>query len=530
MRHDWVVYLLLVLCTTAVYGQVARHDFVNFDDDKYVYENPHVRAGLTREGVGWAFTTTHAEFWHPLTWLSHMLDGQLFGMWSGGHHLTSVLFHTLNSLLLFLVFRKMTGDVGPSAMVALLFALHPLHVESVALTAQRKDVLSTLLGMLTLFAYAQYCERPAVGRYVLVFTLFTLGLMSKSMLITLPFVLLMLDFWPLVRFPWAPQDPSRLRSFPRATTLRLVTEKIPLILVAAVFGLVTVWAQQKAGLVESLEGRPLPVRLANAVTSLAIYIKAMFFPYNLAPFYPYPTEFPAWKTLGAGLFLAVATGIAFWRARKAPYLVVGWLWYLVTLLPVIGLVQTTAFARADRYTYIPLIGLFVLICWGLPDLLRRWHSRQRMLTLTAVVCTVTLMAVTRHQVGHWKSSVTLWEHTLRVTKSNALAHNNLGLALQEQRRTEEAILHYREALRIDPALHNAHGNLGNALLEQGKREEGMRHYEEALRVNPASAKAHNNLGNEWMARGRRGKRSNTIKKRCKWNPDRRPHTATWETP
>jgi tetratricopeptide (TPR) repeat protein len=505
MRRELVICVFIVAATLAVYGQVARHDFVNFDDDIYVYENPRVRAGLAWGGVAWAFTTTRAEFWHPLTWLSHMLDCELFGAWSGGHHLMSVFLHILNSLLIFLLLRRITGDVGPSAMVALLFALHPLHVESVASTAQRKDVLSTLFGMLTLLAYMRYCERPAAGRYVLVLALLTLGLMSKPMLMTLPFVLLMLDFWPLARFSWAPQSPSRQQPFPRTKTSRLVAEKLPLLLIAVVFGLLTVWAQQKAGLVESLEGRPLPVRLANAITSLVIYIKAMFLPYQLAPFYPYPTEFPLWKTVGAGLLLTVVTGLAFWHARKAPYLVVGWLWYLVTLLPVIGLVQTAAFARADRYTYIPLIGLFILICWGLPSLPGRFRSQQRMLTLTALICAITLIVTARHQVSHWKDSVTLWEHTLRVTNSNALAHNNLGLALQERGRTEEATRHYREALRIDPALHNAHGNLGNALLKQGKREEGMRHYEEALRINPASAKVHNNLGNEWMAQGETGK-------------------------
>jgi tetratricopeptide (TPR) repeat protein len=519
MRRDLFICIVVVAATLAAYGQVARHDFVNFDDDKYVYENPQVRAGLTWGGVTWAFTTTHAEFWHPLTWLSHMLDCQIFGMWSGGHHLMSVLFHTLNGVLLFLVLRRTTADVWPSAMVALLFALHPLHVESVASTAQRKDVLSTLFGMLTLLAYIRYCERPAAGRYVLVFTLLALGLMSKPMLITLPFVLLMLDFWPLARFSWAPQGQSMRRSFPRATTLRLAAEKVPFILIAVVFGLVTVWAQQKAGLVESLEGRPLPVRLANAIISLAIYIKATFFPYQLAPFYPYPTEFPVWKTVVAGLFLAVPTGIAFWRAREAPFLVVGWLWYLITLLPVIGLVQTAAFARADRYTYIPLIGFFVLICWGLPSLLRGWHSRQRVLTLTALVCTITLIVMTRHQASHWKNSITLWEHTLRVTKSNALAHNNLGLALQERGRTEEAIRHYREALRIDPATYDAHGNLGIAMVEQGRREEGMKHYQEALRINPASARAHNNLGNEWMALGETGKAIAHYEEALRINPE-----------
>jgi len=396
MRGDLAVSTLLVLATLFVYGPVVGHDFVNFDDDVYVYANPHVLGGLTWKGIAWAFTTNHADFWHPLTWLSHMLDSQLFGMWPGGHHLMSLFLHTLNSLLLFLILRRMTGDIGPSAMVALLFALHPLHVESVASTAQRKDVLSTLFGMLTLLAYIGYCERPGAARCVLVFTLLALGLMSKPMLVTLPFVMLMLDFWPLARFSWAPQGQSGRLSFCRPTTLRLVAEKIPLILIALVFGLVTVWAQQKAGLVESLEGRALPVRLANAITSLAIYIKDMFLPFHLAPFYPYPTEFPVWKTVGAGLFLAAVTGIAFWRARKAPYLVVGWLWYLVTLLPVIGLVQIAAFARADRYTYIPMIGLFVMICWGLPGLLRRWHYRQRILTLTALISTVSLIVMTRH--------------------------------------------------------------------------------------------------------------------------------------
>jgi Flp pilus assembly protein TadD len=482
MRRDLAVLLFLVAAILALYGQTARHEFVYYDDDRYVYENPDVRSGLTAQSTVWAFTTMWAGNWHPLTWLSHMLDCELFGLRAGHHHLVNVFFHILNALLLYLVLKGMTGAVWRSAMVAALFALHPLHAESVAWVSERKDVLSTLFFLLTLWAYGRYAGCPSLARYVPVFVFLALGLAAKPMLVTVPFVLLLLDYWPL----------GRLR-FPGATALRRLAEKVPLFLLAGLSCLATFVAQQAAGAMTWMQV-PFPVRAANALVSYAAYIGKTLWPSGLAVFYPYPGAIPATQWAGAALVLAATSGLVALGRRRRPYLAVGWLWYLGTLVPVIGLIQVGKQSMADRYTYIPLIGLFLLAVWLAADLAAgRRHGRVALAGLSSVAL-LACMTATRAQVAHWRSSETLFEHALRVTRGNAIAHTNLGVVLLSAGRTDEAIRHFREALRIDPRDAQTQGNLGIALMRQGKTEDALRHCREALRLNPRSALSHLNLG------------------------------------
>ncbi|MFH1580990.1 MAG: tetratricopeptide repeat protein, partial [Pseudomonadota bacterium] len=492
LRREGVVCLFLVLTVLAVYWQVGDHEFVNYDDNDYITENQHVQAGLTLKSIAWAFTSTHASNWHPLTWLSHMLDCQIYGLNPGGHHFTSVLFHTLNSILLFLVFKRMTGAFWKSAFVAALFALHPLHVESVAWASERKDVLSTFFWMLTMGAYILYVKNPGIKKYLLTVLLFALGLMAKPMLITLPFVLLLLDYWPLGRFnKWSLAYP-------------LVREKIPLFVLAAVSSVVTFFVQQSGGAVRSLDVLPLFVRISNALVSYISYIVKMVLPYNLAVLYPHPKDFPMWQVAGACLLLVFISFMAIRTVRRHPYFAVGWLWYLGTLVPVIGLVQVGLQSMADRYTYIPLTGIFIIIAWGISDLAAGWRYRYKKETLAAAsaVLMLILMVATWFQLRHWTNSITLFSHAINVTENNSVAHNNLGSAFADQGKASETIKHYIEALRIDPMYADAHYNLGNAFVRQGRISEAIKHYTEALCINPVDADAHNNLGNVLADQGR----------------------------
>ena len=489
MRRDLALIVFLVLVTLAVYGQVVDHAFVNFDDNEYVYENPHVQRGLTGKGFGWALTTTRTGNWHPVTWLSHMIDCELFGLTAGCHHLVNVFLHILNSVLLYLVLRCMTGEVWRSAMVAAMFALHPLHVESVAWISERKDVLSTLFFMLTLWAYGRYAASPSRMRYGLVLGFLAWGLMAKPMLVTLPFVLLLLDFWPLGRFQ------------PGGTRSRLVVEKLPLLALAAASSVATFVAQRQEGAMSLTYVVPFMDRIANALVTYVAYMGKMLWPGHLAVFYPYRDALPTGLWVGAALVLAGITVLAGWAGRRRRYLAVGWLWYLGTLVPVIGFVQVGAQSMADRYTYVPLIGLFVMVVWTLGDVAARWRHARIGIAALAGAAILGCVGATWIQVGHWRSGITLFEHTLKVTKNNALAHTNLGAALKEAGRENEAIRQYREALRIDPDHANAHVNLGIALMGQGEEDQAITHYREAVRIRPGFAQAHNQLGIALAQRG-----------------------------
>lgn len=498
-----LICLFLIGTTLAVYWQVLRHDFVSYDDNTYVTQNPHVQAGLTWEGVTWAFTSTYANFWHPLTWLSYMLDYEIYGLKPGGYHFTSLLFHIANTLLLFAAFKEMTGAFWQSAFVAALFALHPLHVESVAWVAERKDVLSTFFWMATMGSYAFYVKRPTFKRYMLILLGFTLGLMAKPMLVTLPFVLLLMDYWPLKRFQFATSEPQSKKpmipSLKMSLPVGLIWEKVPLIALSAVFSVVTYLAQQTGGAVAPLS---IEVRVANALVSYVTYIGKTIWPIGLAIHYPHPSMVPVGKVAVACLLLISISLLAIKTVRQHPYFVVGWLWYLGTLVPVIGLVQIGSFAMADRFTYVPLIGLFMIIAWGVPGLLARWRYRGFVLTTSTGMVLLALMICAWFQVRHWRSSMSLFRHTLHLTTDNWLAHNNLGNALSKQGSLEEAIGHYYKALRINPDYAAAYNNLGRALAAQGKPDEAIPLYLKALDIEPTFAEAHSNLGVARSAEGR----------------------------
>jgi len=498
------VSLALIAVNLIVYASVWHDDFVNYDDYQYVSENADVSGGLTWHGVAWAFTTGAAANWHPLTWLSHMLDVQLYGLNPGAHHLTNLLLHIANTLLLFGLLHRMTGALGRSAFVAGLFAVHPLHVESVAWVAERKDVLSTLFWMLTLWAYVAYVRKPRLRRYLVVLLFFALGLMAKPMLVTLPFVLLLLDFWPLGRMAPGPNPAGRWAPSREwwATVVHLVWEKLPLLALSVASSIVTFVVQRRGGSVVSLDAIPLNLRLANALASYVAYIGKMLWPAHLAVLYPYAQSLPRWWIAGAFLGLIGTTVAVIWASRRHPYLPVGWLWYLGTLVPVIGLVQVGPQAMADRYTYIPLIGLFILVAWGVPDLLVRWRLRRIALPTAAGLVIAACAIAARGQVQYWESGTALWTHALEVTTGNYVAHTDLGVVLARQGRTDEAIREFREALRIKPGYADGHNKLGRALAEQGRLDEAIAHYTEALRNDPASAEAHNNLG---LALARQGK-------------------------
>ena len=488
------ICIFLAVSTFAVYSQVQDHEFINYDDDKYVTNNEYVKAGFTRDSVGWALTTSYNSNWHPMTWLSHMLDAQLFGPNSKGHHLTNLLFHIANVLLLFLVLLRMTGALWQSGFVAALFALHPLNVESVAWVAERKNVLSTFFWLLTMWAYIRYAQKTNLKRYSLVILFFAMGLMSKPMLVTLPFVLLLLDYWPL----------RRLQSDRRTAISRLVYEKIPLLVLVAGSVVTTLTVQKMGGALGSLNAFPIQERVINALVSYWLYLQKMIWPGGLAIFYAHPENtLSVWKGLATAALLALVTTAAIRLARRAPYFVVGWFWYLGTLIPVIQLVQTGSIAMADRYAYVPLIGIFIIIAWGLPELLAKWRLRSRILTIAAGIWISTLMLMTWNQVSHWKNSITIFSHAIEVTDIEypdfLLAHNNLANALLAEGRTGKAISHYKMAINLMPDYAVNHNHLANALFAEQKTEEAISHFKMAIELMPDYAIVHNNLGTVLLA-------------------------------
>jgi len=470
------LYLLLIcialtLATVVAFEPLSHNEFIGYDDGHYVTENPYVQSGLTGKSILWAFTSLHGEisYWHPLTWLSHMLDCELFGLNPLGHHLTSLLFHIANTLLLFWVLKRMTGAVWQSAFVAAAFALHPLGVESVAWAAERKNVLSGFFWMLTIAAYIRYAERPCIGRYLPVVLALCLGLMAKPTVVTLPFVLLLLDYWPLDRFQW-----KNLRF--------LVCEKIPLLFLAAVLSAVTFFAQKGIGAVAPADKLGLNLRLANAFVSYIRYIGKIFYPAGLAVFYPHPLRsLPLWQPIVCLFILVVVSAAVIYVGRR--YLVVGWLWYLGVLVPVIGLVQVGNQAMADRYTYLPAIGIFIMLTWGITELLAGWRFRKIVFSAAGLIFII-LILYTRTQLRYWRNNFTLYEHALKVTANNYVAYNNLGAAFQSEGMLEEAIGHYRRALRIRPDYFFTHCNLGSALQSQGRFSEAAGHYQYALGLKP----------------------------------------------
>lgn len=515
MRIRWrmLPYPLLVAVTLVVYWQTIGFEFVNMDDFTYITRNPNVLKGLSFENLEWAFTTTYFANWHPLTWLSFMLDVELYGQNAGGFHLTNVAWHVANVLLLFAVLRQMTHATWKSAFVAALFAVHPLHVESVAWISERKDVLSTFFGLLAIGAYARYTRHLKFTWYLAALVAFTLSLMSKQTLVTLPFVLLLLDFWPLNRFvcnaPDSGQVAEQQRALPKTDHRwvtdshrrwqRLLLEKLPFFVLSALFCVVAVIAQMGGGGMRLSTQLSLVTRCLNAVVAYVLYIKKTFWPINLAAFYPHPQESIATaEVIAAALILVLVTVAVLAAAKRCPYLPVGWFWFLGTLVPVIGLVQIGEHQMADRYTYVPIIGLFVSVTW----LVSQICGQRALLLVGGAGLIVVLTATASVQTFYWSGSISLFEHALSVTDGNYLAHANLGGAFQDVGRFEDAVFHYQAALKIKPKHAISHNNLGSIRYKQGEHDVAIQHYKQALEGDPTYGEAHYNLSKVYRDRGR----------------------------
>ena len=471
-----LIGLFLIFSTLIVYIQVYDFDFVNFDDPYYVSHNHKIRKGITTDNILWAFTAVVAGNWHPLTLLSHMLDCQLFGINAGIHHLTNLFIHMANTLLLFFVFKRMTGTIWQSGFLAALFGLHPLHVESVAWISERKDVLSTFFWMLTMWSYVKYTEHPCTKRYLPIFLFTLLGLMAKPMLVTLPFVLLLLDYWPLGRL-------QGTQFFPNAR--QLVLEKVPLFALVAGACIVTMLAQQASGAVANFTQRPFDLRLYTALLSYSGYILKTLFPFHLAAYYPYSFTYSWLHLAGTCLFLIFISFFAIKKIKSSPYIAVGWFWYLGTLVPVIGLVQVGSQPMADRYTYVPLIGIFIILAWGIPELINKtgiskWRYYKTGLCITGTTLFVILMVATWTQTRYWKNSITLWEHTIEITNNNFVAHHNLAIALAHKGFFNEAFTHYQTALRLRPENMDVYYNIACLYAIQNKSDESVRWLKKAI--------------------------------------------------
>jgi len=518
----------LAVMTAVTFGRAVTFGFVTYDDDAYVYENPHIRHGLTAKAVSAAFTHSHVSSWFPLAILSHAVDVEVFGIDKpNGHHFTSILIHGLNVILLFLVMKRMTSEFWLSAITAALFAVHPLHVEPVVWISSRKDVLSAFFWMLMLWAYADYTQRPTPGRYMVVMSWFTLGMLAKPVLVTAPLVLIFLDFWPLGRLN---------RNTGRRRLVRLCAEKVPLLAIGSLLAVVQVLVQRSGGATPGLTDYPLLTRLSNALVSYLAYAAKTIVPCGLAPYYPHLGKaIPAWQiAIALVVILSVSAGV--FAMRRYRFLVVGWLWYLGTLVPTIGIVQVGSHAMADRYTYVPLIGLFIMVVWAGAEAVRtRPHAARRLASAVAVVWLVALTVMAWRQVGVWRNNETLYRHALHVEPNAGIMHNNLGAWLRQQGRLDEAYTHcvaatqfsptyaaafnnlgnvlfsmkrydeateaYNRAIELDSQYPEAYGNKGNALLSQGRYEAAIDAYRTSLRLNPDYADAHSNLGSALYSTG-----------------------------
>jgi protein O-mannosyl-transferase len=514
----WLMAVFLVLVTIAVYWSATRCDFVTYDDHMYVLDNPHVTSGLTLENVRWAFQSDYAANWHPLTWLSHMLDCQMFGLKPWGHHLSSVLLHGLNAGLVFALLYLMTGAPWRSLLVAALFAVHPLRVESVAWVSERKDLLSSFFGLLALIAYVGYAKwrqptvdaqepgaegldsrslsrLPSTSLYLLSVLFLAFGLMSKPMLVTWPLVMLLLDYWPLRRFEFSTLNAQR------STLPRLVTEKIPFFVLVALMSAVTFVVQKQGGAMTGVTSLPLGARVGNALISYCRYLGKLFRPVDLVACYWHPGQWPLGKVLLAGGVILGISVVIWLQRRRYPYLLMGWLWFLGMLVPVIGLVQVGEQAMADRYTYLPLLGVLILAVWGVCELTRGWRYHVIALSVAGGAAIVSCLVLTQQQIGYWKDGVALFKHALEVTKDNQIAHTAFGDALGRKGQMDEAIGQYQEALRLKPGYALAHNNLGIALVLKGQADEAIRQFQEAIRLKPDYAEAYYDLGASLINKG-----------------------------
>jgi Tfp pilus assembly protein PilF len=535
-RQKLIVYIILTVVTLAVFWQVNHYAFVNFDDQVYVTENTHIQSGITLDGFYWAFSTKYFGLWNPLVWLSLMFDYQLHGLNAGGYHLTNLILHVMSALLLFWLFNRMTGTIWRSAFVATLFALHPLHVESVAWIAERKDVLSAFFWMLTLCLYVYYTEKPVIRRYLLVLLCFACALMSKPMVITLPVVMILLDYWPLNRLHSRKivtnmpevlpvsinqgKKKNKLKkealkkntsptpvlkvSEPRIAgiiPLWQIWEKTPFFILSVVVVIITLYSSEKPS--EKLFSFPLVSRIANAPVAFVTYLEKIFWPYDMAVFYPFSDKLPVWQVLGAILIIFIISFVVILMVKRLPYLFVGWLWYSIILLPVIGIIQIGryAYAMADRYTYLPSIGIAVMLSWGIPYLIKSEKIRKNILFPVGIMFLSIMAILSWKQCIYWKNSAALFSHALQVTKDNAVAYNNLGTALFAEGKIKEAIDHYNETIRLQPDYSEAYNNRGIAYAKSGKYQPAIKDFNEAISLQADYASAYHNRGLAYFAQG-----------------------------
>jgi tetratricopeptide (TPR) repeat protein len=554
VRTTFGFCLGLILLTFVVLWRITGNGFVNYDDVQYIIGNRHVTAGLTAENATWAFTSTYASNWHPLTWLSHMADVEMFGLNPYKHHLTSLLLHTANTCLLFLLLTGLTRMKWRSVMVAALFAIHPLHVESVAWVAERKDLLAAFFGLLTLLAYTRYVQLSRMALYFTALGCFMLGLLSKPMLVSLPFLLLLLDYWPLCRCHCKVMaiGDSQRQNRRNKPLLRLALEKLPFFVLSGLSCVITIYAQRSGDSIASLADKPLPYRLANAMFAYVRYIGKTCWPHDLAAFYPLPKSFPLWQSVGSGVVLLVILLLALAMRRRYPYFIVGWLWFIGSLVPVIGLVQVGLQSMADRYTYLPLIGIFIIVVWGVSDLAEEWFGRTAIPASAATAIIMTCCVISWQQVCYWHSSRSLAsrmtatndsfmahyllgsaaldegktaeavaENTLSLAANPgfAEAYFNLGIALGSQGRLDEALRHFHAGLRLKPGLAAGHYNLAIALEMQGKTDEAISHFREALHIDPEDADSHNNLGSALTRQDKFDEATRHFTEALRLNPD-----------
>jgi protein O-mannosyl-transferase len=504
-RLEIWIYLLLTCCIMAVYWQVRTFSYINYDSPEYVFANNHVQSGLTLENIRWALTTTYFSNWHPLTWISHMLDFQVYGLNAGQHKLTNVLFHIVNTLLLFLILKRMTGDIVPSALVAGLFALHPLHIQSVAWIAERKDVLSAFFFFLSILLYLRYLELKSISRYCLILLTYILGLMAKPMIVTFPLIVILLDFWPLGRFSFGMNPSKKIPSISlsKGESLKaLLMEKIPFFILTIISSIITIHAQEAGGSVASLVQLPVLERISNAAISYLLYLYKTVWPVDLSIIYPYPDSQPLWLIIIACLGLFGLSYLFLYHFRRYHFLAFGWLFFLIMLVPVIGIIQVGVQALADRYMYLPIIGLFIIFSWGLMHLLQKYSLSPLVLfSLTGAFLVTILAFVSWQQLQYWKNGITLFTRAISITEKNYIAHLNLGYELVQKLQFGQAEKHFEQALQINPINEIAHLNLGRMLIEDKKYEEGIEHYRMALKIKPDYADAHNNLGNTLLHLG-----------------------------
>lgn len=476
-KSIYLIVISLIVFSLAVFGSIKDNDFINLDDPGYITQNQQIKSGINVSSIKWAFTTTYFSYWHPLTWLSLMLDWSIFQDKAGGYHLINLYLHIGTAIILFFFLYKTTKNIWPSAFASALFALHPLRVESVAWACERKDVLSMFFGMASIYAYASYSEKYKFSKYIICLVLFAMSLMSKPLMVTLPFVLLLLDYWPLRR--WTENNlPRRYNE-----TGVIILEKVPFLILSIISSIVAAWSQNNVGAMISLEKLPLSTRIAHALISYVAYLEKIFWPAKLAVYYPYDYAVPFLNVLAAGIILMIITLTVFYYIKKLPFLFAGWFWYLGTMIPVIGLVQVGMQGMADRHTYLPSVGIAIILAWGIPFLIKSEETRRKVLFPAAMAVLAILSFLTWRQCGYWKNSITLYQHTLKVTKDNCLINKNLGDALLAEGKAMESIKYYDNSIRQEPYFADAYNNRGSAYFRLGQYQHAIEDFTKAIRVN-----------------------------------------------